>query len=506
MKDWLLHHLACPFCEGALRVDLVVESREERLEYGVLACGRCGQPFAVVEGIPLLIPALNRLDVRCETNDDVVVRGARLSEVIEAIRRGDTVEALCLLLNPTTLDGVSWTFDPERKAPRRVFDGAVTLEPQTDAPPDSLPAALRRSLRQPYHGIRRAYREHMLPRWRRSLAAHLRANRERLSARRLFELYYGDYSGSEGMADYFVYRFGQPRHLAALSACSLLRGRPGVTLDLACGAGHLAHFLTYGLPDARVIGIDREYIRLFIAKHYMAPAAEFICMSADTTLPFRARTLSSVLCSDAFHYLHDKSVAARELERVLGDDAATVLTRVANAHLVPHEGYELGPEEYRALFPNLMTSVLGETALVEGYLARRLPALARPPSAQDLNGEKWLTIFASRSSSFFRDHGTFEAYPHAVGRLGVNPIYVEAPASDGSRSLSFEFPSRWYAFEDGAYRDYAVRKTVIPREVVEMVDEGVRSPAQESLIASFALIGMPDLYDDQLPQTMGKSS
>jgi SAM-dependent methyltransferase len=326
------------------------------------------------------------------------------------------------------------------------------------------------------------------------MAEFLRANRHRLSAKALFELFYDEYSGACGMADYFVYRFGQPRHLAALSACSLIRGRPGVTLDLACGAGHLTHFLTYGLAQPRVIGLDREFIRLFIAKHYMAPQAEFVCMAADGTLPFPDRALSSVLCSDAFHYFPRKAVTARELGRVLDEAGVMILTRMANAHHEPHEGYELDPDGYRGLFPGWCTALAGEGELVDGYLAGRKPQLAasRPTSA--VEQEKWLTLFASRSTGLLRDHGTFDDVPHAVGRLGVNPIYVEAPTADGGRRLSFEFPSPWYAFEDGRYRQYAVPSALVSRKVAESVARGIRSPEQDRHIASFALVGMPDLY------------
>jgi SAM-dependent methyltransferase len=218
--------------------------------------------------------------------------------------------------------------------------------------------------------------------------------------------------------------------------------------------------------------------------------------AADATLPFASGSLSGVLCSDAFHYFPQKSVAARELERVLDDEGAMVLTRVANAGLEPHEGYELEPAEYEGLFMGLVTSMQGEGELIEAYLARQLPRLAdrRPPEA--LATEKWLTLFGSRSERFFRDYGTFEEFPHAVGRLGLNPIYVDEPAPDGGRTLHFRFPGAWYAFEDARYRDYAAPRARVPPEVIEAVDRGRRSPELDALIASFALVGLPERYAD----------
>lgn len=46
---------------------------------------------------------------------------------------------------------------------------------------------------------------------------------------------------------------------------SVFRESKEAVLDLACGVGHLTHYLSYGLPDKRVEGIERDFFRLILS-------------------------------------------------------------------------------------------------------------------------------------------------------------------------------------------------------------------------------------------------
>lgn len=493
MKSWLLQHLACPFCRDALQEQRTLEREDGEIRYGLLECAGCNRTFPVVEGIPLLGAPETRLDAYRETTREVVVPGPRLRAVVDAVERGDALEALSLLLNPTDLCSPSWTFDPTHRSPRTTFDGEVS--PDMARPPIAGERGWRRRLREAlrvhYRRLRASHRLRMAPRWRRRLAALFRRDRERLCARELFDLFYRHYSGAGGIATYFEYRFGQPRHLAALCALAPLRGSDGVIVDLACGAGHLAHYLAFDRAQPRVIGIDREFVRLLIARHWMAPSAGFVCMPADGPLPLATRSVAAVFCSDAFHYLRDKQAATHEITRVLHEEGALVLTRVANARHEPHEGYELTLAEYRNLFPDFRVSSWAEQHLVERYLRSRGPDLSVSGDLDEVEEQKWLTLFVSRSASFFREYGAFEHLPHAVGRPSINPLYLQRARPDGGVDLTFRFPNEWYAFEDAGYRDYAPPTGRLSSEAVRALVSGQWNAELGEAARTWTVIGVP---------------
>ena len=73
---------------------------------------------------------------------------------------------------------------------------------------------------------------------------------------------------------------------------------------------------------------------------------------------------------------------------------------------------------------------------------------------------KWLSFVASRDDAVFRTHGAFDDWPHAVGCLGVNPIFAAERIEADATHYRFEFPDRWYAYEDEAYREYTALSRV----------------------------------------------
>jgi SAM-dependent methyltransferase/uncharacterized protein YbaR (Trm112 family) len=496
MKTWLLDYLRCPFCTGRLDVELVVKVEAGEVQYGVLSCSLCNESFAVVEGIPILAARSSRLDIKAETTEEPVIVGAALSDVIEAVRSKDITTALALLLTPTSLSAPSWFFDPGRRRRRRSlpYTAATGIDPRTEGGPSTAKAAALEALKRPYRRMRARWRHLRMPQWRRKLALYLLAHPESLSAVELIDLYYGEYSGAHSIGEYFLFRLGQPRHLAALAALCPLREENGVILDLACGAGHLTHYLTHGLPQAKAIGLDREFFRLYVAKKCTAPQASFVCMPADSALPFEDGVFSGVVCSDAFHYFRQKSIAAREITRVVRDDGAVVLTRIGNVLVEPNEGYELSPSAYGTLFPSLKSTLRGEQVLMQDYLRGQSPDLSLKSETMDLEREKWITLFASRRADFFRNHGPFREMPHAVGRWVINPIFKRQPHHAGGLTLEFRFPSEWYAFEDGAYLTYCPREGVMPPDVEIALQDGRRTDSMRHYLLRFEIVGAPERF------------
>jgi ubiquinone/menaquinone biosynthesis C-methylase UbiE len=115
---------------------------------------------------------------------------------------------------------------------------------------------------------------------------------------------------------YFSCRFGQPRHLAALALATLLPRSHMPLLDLACGFGHFMHYWRASPPAQQVVGVDRNFFQLYVARSWVAPRGDFVCADADQRLPFAAKSFGGVLCSDAFHYFLRRAQCAGEMRRV----------------------------------------------------------------------------------------------------------------------------------------------------------------------------------------------
>ena len=305
--------------------------------------------------------------------------------------------------------------------------------------------------------------------------------RDSLSAVDLFHFFCRpDSPLGEGPRDYFIHRFGQPRHIAALA---LLENLPSSAedrrpvLDVACGAGHFDHYLTQRPERSSVIGTDINFFQLWIAKHWIAPAAEFVCADLRDGLPFADDTFSAVFCSDAYHYVPNRGVLIREMKRCAPGRPA-ILTRVGNAQIGPNEGRENTLAGYLQEIEEDV-KVFHEHQLVRDYLGRRNPLASTPDTgAREC---KWL--------SFAWNVGAREpaGWPHAIGKPVLNPIYQRSRSPEGW-SLKHAFPSAWFAFENGAMLTYQPRRATVEAQQLRLKSN------VGALAERFLIIGVPERY------------
>jgi SAM-dependent methyltransferase/uncharacterized protein YbaR (Trm112 family) len=464
----------------------ITEKLGDRIEYGLLECADCRFVYPIVAGIPVLLAPEDSVDVNEENDARIIAKGPRPADLVRALKAGDHTEALGLLLTPPRDRGTLFPTlpTPGKSANQRTSSSA--------APHPGHKRLLSRIVRRIIRPIRRQYWRLLLPIARRRLAAFLRSDGPRVSALDLIRLYYESFSGVE-MFNYFACRFGQPRHLAALSLASLFRQSMGPLLDLACGMGHLTHYLTSACPGRPVFGIDRDFYRLYLAKHHVAPDATFVCAPADQVLPFDTGALSGVICSDAFHYFEHRAGSVREARRVLTEDGILIVCRFGNRDVEPREGYELPLEGYRRLFVGIPHVVLGEDDLVSRYLKRCGPDLRNEQAPDALRQQKWLSIVAGRDVNRCPPIH-FEDWPHAAGHLQINPIYTSSDLSTGGRRLTFAFPSTWYAFENERYREYAAAECELSELDIQAIASRSRSLRLDELVNQFVVLGMPETY------------
>ncbi|MBS0366389.1 MAG: methyltransferase domain-containing protein [Proteobacteria bacterium] len=422
--------LRCPCCKGAF------DYRESAPDYGLLVCA-CDE-WPVVDGIPILQRAA--IGVYEHTSGAAAAGGVTPSLLAHLIRGGRHEAALrACLVYPAALphlSRISWGMS--QRAGR-----LLTAQ------------RLRRLLRRRAHA----------------------------TARQVFGFFFREDSplGSD-VGDYFILRAGQPRHLAALALLEQLPADPRPVLDLACGVGHLAHYLN--AAGRQVVGVDINFFQLWIARHWVAPQTAFICADLSEPLPLVSDFAAATVCSDAWHYIPDRRRLLDEMERCAPGRTA-VLTRIGNRAIMPNEGAETDLAGYLEELGGSVT-VFHEEGLVCDYLARRAP------QPTDARARKWLSL-VRRAPPFKVPTG----WPHALGTLGFNPIYCCSNSTAGTR-LRFRFPNPWYAYENAQMLRYHPRFVDLkPADLAEL--RNPHSALTRQLIGQFVLIGLPSRFGTAAP-------
>jgi SAM-dependent methyltransferase/uncharacterized protein YbaR (Trm112 family) len=453
----LLAVLRCPYCGNRLSFRVSRTPQLGAAEFGLLDCGCRLHP--VVDGIPILLQA--PVGAFEHTSGAAAHQGATPAQLVELIRSGREGEALSRCLSHATTPPL----------PLRLLGWRLS---------HSEPAA-------------------RLTRWLHAeqLRATVLSRRNRISACDALRFFFqADSPLGEAVGDYFVMRFGQPRHLAALALLGNLPAGPKPILDIGCGTGHIDHFLTRRREAGGVVGLDVNFFQLWIARHWIAPRAAFVCCDVHDGLPFADDVFGATFCCDAYHYLRDRQALLREVERCAPGRMA-VLTRVGNASHGPNEGQELSVQGYRDEIAAGTLRVFDEISLVRDYLARRNP-LARPADdLEEAQDSKWLSFAWNAPREVRTPPWDESAWPHAVGSLGLNPIYVPTRLGDGAVELRFRFPGIWFAFENAAILTYQPRSLTLSRSDVARLDRGASDPLTADLIRKFVLLGMPERYTER---------
>jgi len=460
MRSDLLNQLLCPNCGGAFSTSLRSPAQGSEIEYGILTCG-CNE-YPIIGGIPIL-KVEGRVDVMQQTTDTVLQYGPNVKELISLVRAGQHEKALLMLL----------------VIPKRIVNKLLA---SVDYVPRRARAGVEALGRRLWSNQQQKNRE-------------LLVNMEKgTTALDLISFFYR-YSLRNELYNHFLYKFSQPRHLAGLSLASLLPVSEKPILDLACGFGHFMHYWIKAHPGQRVIGIDRNFFQLYVARHWVAPGGDFICSEADLKLPFSSQSLCGVFCADAYHCFLRRWQCAEEMKRVIEPGGLIILARFGNSQAEPREGYELSVAGYLRLFDGLSWRMFSEDELLQWYLKRLGPQLEKPSTLSALTSSKWLYIVASERAERFRNYSSFKTWPHSMGRLKLNPLYDEVnkdPA--GNMTVEFQFPSSWYEFENSACSRYMPKTALVSKEVLGAVASGTWSEDLEALVRHCVFVGMPERY------------
>lgn len=431
--DALTRHLRCPACGSGLALERHPQADAEVGECGLLQCECSAYP--VLDGVPMIrAGALSRRSI---ADGQVMAPGLEVAEVVRLVEAGRALDALVDVLSPPVCP---WPLN---------YSGA----------------GRRLSLAPPVRAAGLAVRRRRVRR--------MLARRDALTAEDWLAALYWHAPEIYDPFNYFFFRFGTPRHLAPLGMLSALPAG-GPVLDLASGCGHLGHTLSAQGRD--VVGLDQNAHQAWLARHYVAPGAAFVCADADAPLPFHDGAFASAFCSDAFHYIRGKGACLGELDRATSGGPVFLIT-VGNGDVGFPDGHELDPAGYAGLLDGWSWVVCTEADTLERYLEGHGPDLSASAPAADVAVTKWLSYVATRQpDGFFRDHGPLAEWPHASGALGINPLYKRH-----ADRLSLRLPSLTYEIENGGVRAY------MPA-VVSLEDD------RDALIALAVVVGQPERY------------
>jgi SAM-dependent methyltransferase len=447
----VLSMLRCPYCTGGFSFREAARPKLGAAEFGILQCS-CSE-FPVVDGIPIVQKA--HVGMFEHTTGETQVSGVAPGTLVALIKAGRGEDALLECLAIPVLPG-------KRRLPWRVANSGP---------------ALRLARR---FGKRRLRNEGL-------------AHRERIGVQELIDLFYGPSSplGNE-VGQYFLLRFGQPRHLAALALLAALPASDKPVLDIACGLGHVEHYLLGRRNRVEVIGTDMNFFHVWIARHWIAPAGHFVCANAEDGLPFVDDAFSAIVCSDAYHYISNRRALQKEIDRC-APGKPVLLTRVGNAAVAPNEGRESSLDEYLKEFDPPDVRSFSEQRLMRLYLQAINPFSEQMEEARTLRESKWFSFAWNVPRPSTPAAWTDGDWPHAVGTLGLNPIYRQSNQGN-ELQLRFDFRTPWYAYENHEMLSYHPLTARVDRSLASARGAPREDPRVASLVASFVLVGLPDRF------------
>ena len=459
--DAFVSLLRCPGCREGFSFTTAGAASAPTLagasgHYGVLQCS-CSR-YPVVDDVPILMKG--PIGIVSHWNDGMIHSGPTSAELVASIERGATTEAL--------IDCLAF--------PRRYpLQGRLS---RRHLWPDAL--GRRAGLAQTRSGLRKL----------------LERDRGSLLAQEVFEFFYSRRSGNNPyLAEYFLNRFVMPRYLSAMALVQRLPASERPVLDIACGYGHIDHYLTRRRRSTPAVGIDFNFYQAWGARRCVAPDAWFVCCDASAPLPFADDSFSGAVCSDAFMYLPDKPLLLSEVERI-APGRPGIFTRVGNKAVGPpnpRHGGELLPEQYWDLFGRQRTRHFADATLWKDYLARRNPLTRAPAALEDLAWEKYLTFVVNPQA--LAPEGEAEGvWPHGIGRLTLNTVIGVTGNHPDALDTEFMYRSVWGAYEDADMMGYTERWGRLDKAQLREALANPGGEAARRLVERFVLVGVPDSY------------
>jgi SAM-dependent methyltransferase len=220
------------------------------------------------------------------------------------------------------------------------------------------------------------------------------------------------------VADYFAHRWSDPTYLAGLALIEAYWQAPATAFELACGIGHYLRELT--ARGVTCLGGDVVFAKCWLAKHWVAPLAEYVVFDAAADWPVAGRRFDLVQCHDAFYFLPDQPRVAMRLRDAVAPGGVLAVSHLHNVDVAcGAKGPARHGAEWAALFPD--ATIHDEREMRRALLAGDAPA---PTDWSDDPGiEAWSLVEGTTAPARALTGGL--AVPAAGAALRPNPLLVE---------------------------------------------------------------------------------
>ena len=138
---------------------------------------------------------------------------------------------------------------------------------------------------------------------------------------------------------------------------------------------HITRGIKNTHPGQDLIGIDNEFHKLYIAKHWIAQNADYALCEADLSLPFEENYFAGMICSNSFHFFNNKSLCSRELKRITSDSGQIIITAIRHDLHKYQNQKTLSIKCYQSLFKDFPLRIVPDSMILSRYLRKTGPAL-----------------------------------------------------------------------------------------------------------------------------------
>ena len=297
---------------------------------------------------------------------------------------------------------------------------------------------------------------------------------------------------------YLKHRFSGETLWSLYPFIPLIKNKKERILDLCCGVGYTSFVLSNYVEPQQLCCADIVFRRLYLAKKYFAPCAQYVCLNADYQLPFKDNFFTSILMLDAFNYIRSRALLAREVERLLLSDGLILFLHVHNSYAFNlGGGVAISPKSLTALFKNscLETKVIPERKVLTNFVFDNKLDIGREFSEEELNSSNALILLATLDTSVFKTYNKVNSdFLSIRSHLIINPIY-EMKRKDGKFLL--KRPLHKYSLGD----IYPFSEKYLPKECEisedlligrEVKFSGIKEV--EDLMKRFVIINVPANY------------
>jgi SAM-dependent methyltransferase len=303
--------------------------------------------------------------------------------------------------------------------------------------------------------------------------------------------------------DYLKHRFSCQTLWSLYPFLPLFEMKSDMVLDLGCGAAHGSFVLSKVVPQKNIICSDENYTMLFLAKKFMAPSANFICLDANSPLPFKDDVFSSILMMDSAHYVANRALLGRESQRILKSDGFVSLVHLHNAKQKnPSAGFPLNPAAWKGLFPDMNTYVIPENRVIEDFIQRYELDLTKGVSKETQDSANTLCMLASENKDLIGKYSDLASFiKRNFKNPIINPIYEIGQGKEGT-TLKRRPPNSLFFKEYPLSKRYLPEKYTLPKDIlgalkgksVMNIKRNMEKGSFKEMIEKFIILDTPVRY------------